>query len=69
MLRLFSDFQFNTISALYLVFFKDPTPIQRMAIPIGLLNRDIIGIAETGHLYKSSVLYLIVSYQGNLIIV
>lgn len=28
--------------------FKDPTPIQRMAIPIGLQNRDIIGIAETG---------------------
>lgn len=29
-------------------YFKDPTPIQRQAIPIGLLNRDIIGVAETG---------------------
>ena len=28
--------------------YKDPSPIQRQAIPIGLLNRDIIGVAETG---------------------
>ena len=28
--------------------YKDPTSIQRQAIPIGLQNRDIIGIAETG---------------------
>lgn len=28
--------------------YKDPTAIQRQAIPIGLQNRDIIGIAETG---------------------
>ncbi|KAI8852691.1 P-loop containing nucleoside triphosphate hydrolase protein [Chytridium lagenaria] len=29
--------------------YKEPTPIQRQAIPIGLQNRDIIGIAETGN--------------------
>ena len=37
---------------------QDPTPIQRMGIPIGLQNRDIIGIAETGTgaLYLSSMI-------------
>lgn len=28
--------------------YEEPTPIQRQAIPIGLRNRDIIGVAETG---------------------
>ena len=28
--------------------YKQPTPIQRQAIPIGLQRRDLIGIAETG---------------------
>jgi len=28
--------------------YKDPTPIQMQAIPIGLQGRDIIGVAETG---------------------
>jgi len=28
--------------------YKEPTPIQRQAIAIGLQNRDIIGVAETG---------------------
>lgn len=27
---------------------QEPSPIQRQAIPIGLQNRDIIGVAETG---------------------
>lgn len=28
--------------------FKEPSPIQRQAIPVGLEQRDIIGVAETG---------------------
>jgi ATP-dependent RNA helicase DDX23/PRP28 len=28
--------------------FKEPTPIQRQSIPIGLQRRDLIGVAETG---------------------
>jgi len=28
--------------------YKQPYPIQRMAIPVGLANRDCVGIAETG---------------------
>ena len=30
------------------IIFKEPSPIQRQAIPIGLQNRDLIGVAETG---------------------
>ena len=28
--------------------YEKPSPIQRAAIPVGLINRDVIGIAETG---------------------
>lgn len=37
---------------------QEPTPIQRQAIPIGLQNRDIIGIAETGKGNESGVVLL-----------
>jgi ATP-dependent RNA helicase DDX23/PRP28 len=36
------------IDVIKLAGYKEPTPIQRQAIPIGLQNRDVIGIAETG---------------------
>lgn len=38
----------NIIEIIEKVGYDEPTPIQRQAIPIGLLNRDIIGVAETG---------------------
>jgi ATP-dependent RNA helicase DDX23/PRP28 len=36
------------LDAIAKVGYKDPTPIQRQAIPVGLQGRDIMGIAETG---------------------
>ncbi|KAI5122072.1 hypothetical protein M0805_006055 [Coniferiporia weirii] len=36
------------LEAIEKIGYKDPSPIQRQAIPIGLQNRDLIGIAETG---------------------
>ncbi|PAV84537.1 hypothetical protein WR25_22046 isoform A [Diploscapter pachys] len=38
----------EVLSAINKVGYKEPTPIQKQAIPIGLQNRDIIGVAETG---------------------
>jgi ATP-dependent RNA helicase DDX23/PRP28 len=49
-LRSWTEGQFNDRikRVLNKIGYKDPTPIQRQAIPIGLQNRDIIGVAETG---------------------
>ncbi|KAH8321233.1 probable ATP-dependent RNA helicase DDX23 [Drosophila kikkawai] len=43
-----SGFPKEIIDIIDKVGYKEPTPIQRQAIPIGLQNRDIIGVAETG---------------------
>jgi ATP-dependent RNA helicase DDX23/PRP28 len=43
-----ADLPETLMRALTLAGYKEPTPIQRAAIPIGLNNRDVIGIAETG---------------------
>ncbi|EDV30846.1 uncharacterized protein Dana_GF15062 [Drosophila ananassae] len=43
-----SGFPREIIDIIDKVGYKEPTPIQRQAIPIGLQNRDIIGVAETG---------------------
>lgn len=38
----------DLMRALEMAGYKDPTPIQRAAIPIGLQCRDVVGLAETG---------------------
>ncbi|KAK0416093.1 hypothetical protein QR680_012294 [Steinernema hermaphroditum] len=38
----------EVVDVIFKVGYKEPTPLQRQAIPIGLQNRDIIGVAETG---------------------
>ncbi|KAJ8313993.1 hypothetical protein KUTeg_008554 [Tegillarca granosa] len=43
-----SDIQSELLDIIDKIGYKEPTPIQRQAIPIGLQNRDIIGVAETG---------------------
>ncbi len=43
--------------------YKEPSPIQRQAIPIGLQNRDIIGIAETGTFNQNGLDTNISAYQ------
>lgn len=44
----------------------EPTPIQRQAIPIGLQNRDLIGIAETGSGKTASFVIPMLAYISKL---
>ena len=46
--------------------YKEPSPIQRQAIPVGLARRDIIGIAETGSGKTCAFLVPLLSYILNL---
>jgi len=46
--------------------YKAPTPIQRAAIPVGLKNIDVVGIAETGSGKTCAYLIPLLVYLANL---
>ncbi|MCO5552888.1 hypothetical protein L7F22_006407 [Adiantum nelumboides] len=46
--------------------YTEPSPIQRQAIPIGLQNRDLIGIAETGSGKTASFVIPMLAYISQL---
>ncbi|CDZ98663.1 pre-mrna-splicing atp-dependent rna helicase prp28 [Phaffia rhodozyma] len=46
--------------------YVEPSPIQRQAIPIGLQNRDLIGIAETGSGKTAAFVIPMLTYIGRL---
>lgn len=48
----------SILDTIELIGYKEPSAIQRQAIPIGLQNRDIIGIAETGTLFPLNHRYM-----------
>ncbi len=50
-----SDIPKQILDVIDQIGYKEPSPIQRQAIPIGLQNRDIIGIAETGEFLSPHV--------------
>lgn len=56
----------KVLSVIDTVGYKEPTPIQRQAIPIGIQNRDIIGIAETGSGKTASFVIPLLVYISDL---
>ncbi len=46
--------------------YKEPSAIQRQAIPIGIQNRDLIGIAETGSGKTAAFVIPMLTYILNL---
>ncbi|PWN37343.1 P-loop containing nucleoside triphosphate hydrolase protein [Meira miltonrushii] len=61
-----SDIPPDVLSAIEKIGYKEPSPIQRQAIPIGLQNRDLIGIAETGSGKTASFVIPMLAYISKL---
>ncbi|MCO5613743.1 hypothetical protein L7F22_068021 [Adiantum nelumboides] len=61
-----SDIPPNVLNAIDKIGYKEPSPIQRQAIPIGLQNRDLIGIAETGSGKTASFVIPMLAYISKL---
>ncbi|GMM35161.1 mRNA splicing protein [Saccharomycopsis crataegensis] len=56
----------RVLGVIDLLGYKQPTPIQRAAIPIALNNKDVLGIAETGSGKTLSFVVPLLSYLNNL---
>lgn len=54
------------IESLYLLGMKEPSPIQRATIPLGMEGRDVLGLAETGSGKTLAFLIPALSYVMNL---
>lgn len=61
-----SDIPPAILGAIANIGYKEPSPIQRQAIPIGLQNRDLIGIAETGSGKTASFVIPMLAYISKL---
>ncbi|CAO1627234.1 unnamed protein product [Jaminaea pallidilutea] len=61
-----SEIPRNLLEVIDHIGYKDPSPIQRQAIPIGLKERDLIGIAETGSGKTASFVIPMLSYISRL---
>lgn len=61
-----SDIPGAIIRAIDEIGYEEPSPIQRQAIPIGLQNRDLIGIAETGSGKTASFVIPMLAYISQL---
>ncbi|KAF9246185.1 P-loop containing nucleoside triphosphate hydrolase protein [Melanogaster broomeanus] len=61
-----SDIPQTILQVIAKIGYKEPSPIQRQAIPIGLQNRDIIGIAETGSGKTAAFVIPMLTFISNL---
>nr|XP_018259746.1 pre-mRNA-splicing ATP-dependent RNA helicase PRP28 [Kwoniella dejecticola CBS 10117]OBR81904.1 pre-mRNA-splicing ATP-dependent RNA helicase PRP28 [Kwoniella dejecticola CBS 10117] len=61
-----STIPFNILDIIGEIGYQEPSPIQRQAIPIGMQNRDLIGIAKTGSGKTAAFVIPMLDYIGHL---